>query len=826
MIRFVAVLALAILLAAQPTVSQAQSPMYDSSDGCEGSWQEQFAVAILILDCDPGYVTQHDRVYIYSRDAVDRNAPWHSQLNFENAVWVFDAGATAQASLIIDFRRERGALIADIYDDVNGDGELRYGLERGYPRSIESRFPSVSFIAADGWWIRNGVINFNLRIITDGPVRSAFNSQVFMEFVRTDGVPDTVSDVRDTDGDGLPNWQIIQAQPPISDFSAIYRTLLMVNTADNEAPISTYLFWPYLGHFQAKGPNDLKEFPKPLGSIGEAGYGLVKDYNSTFPPLQVNWSARKIAYVGELVASRSRPNNWFIYSILRFGRDGKIAANFENPFAFYDLSGIADGYPDLIIRNQSSVQDDLFSNDGIREPFHRVRFTWDQTHRRHLSYLINVAGRRPMPSTVTIGDGIAVRTIAYDEFPRWVVESEWEAANFLATEMENYWTSEGIYGGCASCTQDHYDYQNGNSNRPGATLSGVTPGFRGDYNAYLGGKVRLYLNAVDRKLHLLDADGGFWQVDEEIRLNYYADGDRHIRRWELTEHGAITQTLARVGDQLVLVGREGTWFGPGPRDVSLFESAPPVDRTSWEDLGRRLAIALPPGEGSNPEYLFRLHASAPAFLPGAFAWQFGRIDGAESFLIRLTEPSSAESPIGEHDPGEYVVQSATDGRFRARLAIRGDALALEPRIRGDAPFSGSPARVAITLTNPGDFALDDITVALNAAAGEAAEQIVASQTTSVPARGSTTVELFWFPSQSGSWRLRALVMSGSITMSDSVTVDVSAPAPSDLATIILIQKLSPATSGAVTASLTLAISIAVGLGFAIWRSQSRRDRVA
>ena len=88
---------------------------------------------------------------------VDTNADWRSQVDFTDSVWLFDAGARGKASLIIDFHHERnGGLVAEFYDDVNGDGELRYGYEKGYPRSVETRFPSMRVHAPDGWWARDG----------------------------------------------------------------------------------------------------------------------------------------------------------------------------------------------------------------------------------------------------------------------------------------------------------------------------------------------------------------------------------------------------------------------------------------------------------------------------------------------------------------------------------------------------------------------------------------------------------------------------------------------------------------------------------------------
>src|SRR5207253_2245823 len=88
----VAVLGALLLAAALGwTPASAQSIGYDNTDGCSGSWQQQFGINVLVLDCQPGYASGHDRAYMYPRQPVDPRADWRAQMDFTNALWIFDA---------------------------------------------------------------------------------------------------------------------------------------------------------------------------------------------------------------------------------------------------------------------------------------------------------------------------------------------------------------------------------------------------------------------------------------------------------------------------------------------------------------------------------------------------------------------------------------------------------------------------------------------------------------------------------------------------------------------------------------------------------------
>src|SRR6185437_4241499 len=124
---------------------------------------------VLVVDCSPGFATAHDRVYVYPRAPFPAGQGWRASLNTTDAVWVFDVGARREASLIIDFHPNSSGpgLAADLYDDRDGDGNLRYEIDDGIPVTAESTFPTVRVVAPDGWWTKGATINFNLNVTVD-----------------------------------------------------------------------------------------------------------------------------------------------------------------------------------------------------------------------------------------------------------------------------------------------------------------------------------------------------------------------------------------------------------------------------------------------------------------------------------------------------------------------------------------------------------------------------------------------------------------------------------------------------------------------------------
>ncbi|HEV8634522.1 MAG TPA: hypothetical protein VG370_09845 [Chloroflexota bacterium] len=811
----------------------AQAPGYDSTDGCDGSWQPQFGVQVLILDCKPGYATEHDRAYMYARGRVDPGADWRGQLDFTNAVWVFDAGARRKASLIIDFHRNGTALAADFYDDLDGDGEVRYGFERGYPRSVETRFPVLRVTAPDGWWVRDGKVNYNLKLSVDGPRPASHAPESYIEATKVDGVPDVLIDVRDTSGQGRPRVEVIQVDPPGMENLSVYgivRTAIMVNEADDELTPDTYILWPHLGYKGPVRPEPAPPLRRPLSSIGGAGYGMVKPYKTAHPPIQIDWERARIDFVGEFVASRGRPHNWFVYTLLPVGRDARTDADFENPFAFYDLAGANDGYPDLQVRDEFYTADDPYTPYRNRVNHHNIRYSWDQEHERTWRYKVGLYGARPMPSLVDLGGGLRLRTARYQEYPSWAMRNAWDSADFVATEQPRNWTTEGLYENCSPGERHPY-YMGLSAEKPGPLL-GTTPGMRCEYVSYLGEAPRLYLGAVDRKLHLYRAEEGVWTLHERTPENdapteavrYSAVDGPFVDRWERLSDGVVQQSLFRFGDRLLYADVDGVHVARGPEQPALFLSAPPTDPAEWRSLREQLAAALPPGGGGDLWKLFDAFKEERVSFPNAAAWD-ARAEGAGfRFTLRLTEPLPENPVVRGLDPGTYVVTYRPEAGYAARPAGPARVSLSAPVVRGDAPTELGPTRLSIEVRNDGDQDLSGATVLFVAGRPEQAGQTIGWATVDAPAGQTVAADVLWIPGVAGDWDVRASTIHRDAASSPVARIAVARAPRTDVGSLLLAQGLQPFTGGAISASLTLAAGVAVGLGFVVWPRSGPRDR--
>jgi hypothetical protein len=804
-------------------IAAAETPAYDSSDGCQGSWQRKFAVDILVLDCTPGFASEHDVAYMYARGPVDKSADWRTQLDFLDAVWLFDAGARGKASLIIDFHRDGAAAVADLYDDASGDGEVHYGLERGYPKSVSSRFPTMRVRAPDGWWVRDGKINYNLHLAVDGPVMASWNAQVFVDDVSLDGQYDVTIDVHDPGSTGRPKWEIVQAQPPIADSSAIMRTSVMVNEANDELPVETYIFWPYLGHLGGQPRPDL--FPPgartPLW-VQPAGFGIDKHPGKTFPPIEVDWAKARISMVGEFVASRGRAHNWFVYSVLPFARGALTAANFENPFAFYDLAGVDDGYPDLQIRDEHTVNADPYANFPIVGPYNTIRYSWDMQHKQRWSYKLNLFGTRPMPATVTLGDGVSLKTVPYAEYPHWVTDNPWQSGDFFAVEKKDYWTSEGIYEQYCDCWNPYF-FGRGATKPPG-NPDWVPEGLRGEMSTNLGEAPRLYVSAVDRKLHLNRSEEGFWRIDEHNGLSYQAVESPIINRWLRTVDGGFSQSLARIGDRMVYVDAGGVQVARATGPETLFFAKPPADSDEYFALRTQLDGVKPIGDGTDLALLFGQYTEERVAIPGIVAWDLRAERQGFRFLAAISGPVP-NAPWGREVPaGTYVVSYQPATGFAIAPAAPAKVALGQPKVQGESPTDIQPARLAIEVRNEGDEDALGVPIVFMAGKGDLARQAVAWATVDLPAGQTRVAEATWSPPVAGDWKVAAAAIGHGGASSDTIAVAVGAAPAADVGSLLFVQGMSSIAGGAISASLTLVVAIAPGVGYAIWLERRRAAR--
>ncbi len=739
---------------------------------CQGSYEDRDGDGrpdtLLVTGCS--FATDRDSVTVFDRNGnLDPSKDWTENLDMLDDLWVFDAGAQDRASLIIDFHRQGEAVVAAIYDDYDGDGRVAYEVVEGIPTITESRYPVLTVTAADGWWLREGKVNFNLVVQVDGDVRASFLSFVnYMRAYRTDLLPgllngtiDAVIRVHDLDHDGRADYEVRQIYTPPEAYASV-STELMVNTAGDEEPFQDWTLWPHLGP-----PSD-----------------YIKPWGGSIAPIQVDWKRARIVTVGEFVASRGQDANWFIYSVSRFGEDGQTHANFENPFAFYDLAEDDDGFPELMIRSQYAGPNDAYFRMGqFKQAIEAIRYSWDQDNDSGLDFKVDLLGRYEITDTVTLPD-LTVRTVPYERFPNWVMERPWDTAVFVAADGRRYGSTEGIYEGLIT---DWYSYYvTGIKDAPDLErVRDIGEGLRLEYSPEYMKQPWLYVSRIDHKLHLQGAWAGVWNLDGTRRLRYEdLDRDGWLDQWTVTI--TVTDT---VTDEEALAGHPA----PEPSEVvektlqlahgvllyadanrvtllratvtpSLFEALPPRDHAEWLALGAQLEQHKPTMAPDDLAGMLQQFQGPTTDLVGATMDGFRHTAQGLRFVLRLAHGFYAVADdIGlgaaRLDPGAYIV--TYDGSFQT-AALTPAQLTLRPQDWSFEPFA--PQRLAwvtvrATVHNDGLADVRSLPVRLYASQEGAPPRLLAQQQLDVNAQGTGRIEARWAPPSEGVWTVWVEVSS-------------------------------------------------------------------
>jgi len=383
--------------------------------------------------------------------------------------------------------------------------------------------------------------------------------------------------------------------------------------------------------------------------------------------------------------------------------------------------------------------------------------------------------------------------------------------------MENraWWTTEGIYPRCESCVSHPY-YVGLSPDKPNETFPSLEVGMRAEYQSKLADTPRLYLSAVDRKLHLYRAEKGVWNIDDRESVNYRSLGGRFIDQWEHTLNGAVAETLSQVADRLIYSDSGGIQIGRAPADPAIFYARPPTDGAEWRALGEQLKVARKRGDGSDLRRLFDDVTQERVSIPDATMWDLRATDQGFRFLLALRSDQSIDALGGQLAAGSYLVTYAPGRGYQARPASPPRVVVSALQLRGEPPAELSPTRFSVELHNEGDEDARQVPIAFFAGRPGQAGQIVSWSLVDVAAGSTRAAETIWIPSGSGEWELRAAALSSYGTSSPSQTIRAAPSAATDVGSILLAQGLRPFAGGAISASLTMVVAIAVGLGFVIW----------
>ena len=379
--------------------------------------------------------------------------------------------------------------------------------------------PQIQILAPDGWWTRGGNINYNLDITVFGQVQAMWGAtldvvggpQYNWPLLLTPGEPNTQIFVRDIDNDSLPDWDWRTMIPQF-----VNRGDLRTNYSERRCD-SPVLFdlgvspeWPYI-----------------------ASEGGFEQETGTFrPPIVVNWETGQVTYVSEMVTVRNQNCSYSFYSIQRVLPGQLNSPNFETPFAFYDLSEVGVGYPNLLLRTQRTIEDEpllLMDNPETQS----IRYSWrNAVGDWEWDYKVDVLGQFRYDFQTPIAGGMAlIDAPPYETFPEWVIDRHWPVASFVAVEDTPYRSSEGIYEWSMLGLTDDYFF--GWQEEPDLSqFEDIRIGLRGEYRLTSARQPEIYFSPVDNRLHLKWAEHGIWRLnDEQIIRVANLDANETVDFW-------------------------------------------------------------------------------------------------------------------------------------------------------------------------------------------------------------------------------------------------------------------------------------------------------
>lgn len=756
----------------------------------------------LTFDC--AFTTPHDRVQVYDRAGdMPRGDDPLALADFDDDVWLFDARADGAAELIIFFDRYDGVVSAAVFDDLDGDGAVSYQFTPAGIQVTESAHPHLHLTASPTWTLPDGSLNPDLRISVDGllPRYLAWGEALpgrdwALENIRTDGVVDWTLQILDQDHDGSPDLQLQRLLAPFPDHIPVFRTTLYLDRANRKAlPYPDAVFWPLL--------------------VGKHDYETYNYFAHT-PAIAVDWLSARIDRAG--ILGYPAEQGYHFNSWLGPWEDGRLnPVDFESPMAYYDLAADRDGDAELFIRLEHFPPDDRFFLAGrFPEPMTEIEYAWDADDDRRWDFQLNLAGRLPLDSRLDF-PGFSIAALPYDDLPFWVSDKVWDAALFVAAEGAGYGGGEGM-----SVWTVNRGFRDGQLVEPSGLrnryITGLTaqpplndysqlpPGFRGERAFEFFQQPRLYLSAIDRRLHLASAEGGLWVLDDHTEIRYDdLDSDAFVDHWEVWQASDLQARLAYLASWLVFAGDGRVHLKPLDLPPSLFETSPPRTHAEWLALNEKLLdmqLDLDPAEFDSwpsrfPEpdtLIYSAGLSGLRAAPSGFR-----------FVLAL-EPDfylDGDDHLGLSGlpPGDYLVEY--DGVFNVRpLTPAHIEIDLFPDTANPETLtSGRQSGLAIDLSNTG-LADADVRLVLNltSLAGALSVSLPSPEPLHLLAGESTRLQIPWRPSAAGSWEISVHALwttpagdPASSASPPALVIVLPSPQPAPLETLTAFGQVHPAT---------------------------------
>jgi hypothetical protein len=685
--------------------------------------------------------------------------------------------------------------------------------------------PVVRMTALGGWWVRDGRTNYNLDIQINGPVSAMWGTdydpksgpQGWAAEIEP-GSPASRITVRDRDEDGIPDWDLRQLIPEFPN-----RGYLRVNYAER----------------MCASPLEIDPGILPLWPFVGVSGGFEQPVAKLLPPIILDPEQARVTHFSELVTVRNQNCSYSLYSIKPFAEGVINRADFETPFAFYDLSEQGVGHPNLLIRTQRSLTGYQFSGNFSGRDMERIRYSWrNDIGDWDWDYKIEVQGFYDYGFETPIADSLfTIDAPDYDVFPGWVIERPWPAVTFVDTEDTQYLSSEGIYDFSPEIISREY-LLGGESVADINEIEALSEGLRGEYRFEQNSLPLLYFSPIDNRLHLLEAEAGLWRINPEQVLRVSNLGGKYINAWIrersparineddprlLQDDGAtsnenkpltaipapapsvieatlIEESLYALPEHLLYSNPDQVVLVQADYQSELFTIAPPVDHETWQSFRDRIEPLR--AEKRDPYDLrswLEPYRGPTQMISGARIDQVRLTPSGFRFLLELQPRYRVDTPdlfeLQGLAPGRYVVRY--DGRFTIE-AVTPPQLAAS--FRSTTPAPGERHTLQVSLTNSGLQDISAATLAITARMDSSDHTLEFSRTVNLLAGDTINPTFEWSPDQTGVWELTTLVR-----LSDGSAIELEP----DVLTIDTIN--ATADPGQVAASTGSMASLPAGL---------------
>lgn len=608
--------------------------------------------------------------------------------------------------------------------------------------------PSLTISAIDGWWVREGITNYNLDMKVYAPayamwggVENPIQAPTSWQANLVPGEVAVTIAVRDRDGDGQPDWEWRELVPPFPG-KGYYRTHYAESPCAPRrtvVPGVTTLF-PYLA--------ETGSFEQPAGEF--------------HPPFIVQWAEGQLTHIREMVAVRNTPCSYAFYSVSPLIHNTHNHPNFETPFAFYDLGDTGSDLPNLSLRTERYPMQDPWSlgidptvQGGIRpvpSDVETIRYSWRTAPGdRRWDYKVEMLGFLPYTATTPIGDGqTTIDAPSYGDFPAWTLTREWPVVTFVAAEARAYESTEGIYEW--SPFELGIGYIFGWHDRPkGESLQRIPPGLRGEYRYTTTGRPLLYFSQVDQRLHLKGAEGGLWNLGTEGQVRLHSSVNTYIDGW--TRHGEDStappeESLYVLDGYLLYAGGGRVILKQIEVPLSDFTIMPPHDSASWNafiaKLNEKAATTRP---GNNLYNWFESYAGATVTLPATTLQTVRTGADGYQFILHIARTTTVNIPWfrqGDLHVGNYQL-------------TQGDSFALTPVTTSPPTLAlsvdaASLPSVRVIVTNPATYATEALRIRATAM-NEDESIILLDQSVQLEGGTQYKTHITWLAPTSDTWQV-------------------------------------------------------------------------